>query len=246
MWLKPEEVLLKNALKLWVTQKSSGYFVLQRRRGHGDGGGRFTGTWARGSAGPAGGGARGAGLRAGGAAALFGRRGESLGPEAAFPASRDRELPAGGSGFSSVLHFLLSFPSLRTGVSWRGARAEGGVRARERSGPGEACGRGRRCAELGRSRSEEPNSRVHTEAPGGGCVLPATALKSRCEGCSLLFKHRRLKRWLMCLGERSGVLTVFSRSALSGLCYRNLLLLNCRPSPVGSAALCLFSSRSLS
>ncbi|XP_063161026.1 TBC1 domain family member 8 isoform X2 [Candoia aspera] len=43
MWLKPEEVLLKNALKLWVTQKNSGYFVLQRRRGHGDGGGRFTG-----------------------------------------------------------------------------------------------------------------------------------------------------------------------------------------------------------
>ncbi|XP_054829280.1 TBC1 domain family member 8 isoform X1 [Eublepharis macularius] len=44
MWLKPEEVLLKNALKLWVTQKSSGYFVLQRRRGHGDSGGRcFTG-----------------------------------------------------------------------------------------------------------------------------------------------------------------------------------------------------------
>ncbi|KAH1185896.1 hypothetical protein KIL84_018645, partial [Mauremys mutica] len=43
MWLRPEEVLLKNALKLWVPQKSSGYFVLQRRRGHGDGGGRFTG-----------------------------------------------------------------------------------------------------------------------------------------------------------------------------------------------------------
>ncbi|XP_058040812.1 TBC1 domain family member 8 isoform X2 [Ahaetulla prasina] len=43
MWLKPEEVLLKNALKLWVTQKNSGYFVLQRRRGHGDGSGRFTG-----------------------------------------------------------------------------------------------------------------------------------------------------------------------------------------------------------
>uniref|UniRef100_A0A8C8SB92 TBC1 domain family member 8 n=1 Tax=Pelusios castaneus TaxID=367368 RepID=A0A8C8SB92_9SAUR len=43
MWLRPEEVLLKNALKLWVTQKSSGYFVLQRRRGHGDSGGRFTG-----------------------------------------------------------------------------------------------------------------------------------------------------------------------------------------------------------
>lgn len=44
MWLKPEEVLLKNALKLWVTQKNSGYFVLQRRRGHGDGSGRLTGT----------------------------------------------------------------------------------------------------------------------------------------------------------------------------------------------------------
>nr|XP_032649816.1 TBC1 domain family member 8 isoform X4 [Chelonoidis abingdonii] len=43
MWLRPEEVLLKKALKLWVTQKSSGYFVLQRRRGHGDSGGRFTG-----------------------------------------------------------------------------------------------------------------------------------------------------------------------------------------------------------
>ncbi|XP_036913166.1 TBC1 domain family member 8 isoform X3 [Sturnira hondurensis] len=44
MWLKPEEVLLKNALKLWVTQKSSCYFILQRRRGHGAGGGRLTGA----------------------------------------------------------------------------------------------------------------------------------------------------------------------------------------------------------
>ncbi|XP_051791145.1 TBC1 domain family member 8B isoform X2 [Erpetoichthys calabaricus] len=43
MWLKPEEVLLKNALKLWVTEKSNEYFVLQRRRGYGDGGGRFAG-----------------------------------------------------------------------------------------------------------------------------------------------------------------------------------------------------------
>nr|XP_036875881.1 TBC1 domain family member 8 isoform X3 [Manis javanica] len=43
MWLKPEEVLLKNALKLWVTQKSSCYFILQRRRGHGEAGGRLTG-----------------------------------------------------------------------------------------------------------------------------------------------------------------------------------------------------------
>lgn len=42
MWLRPEEVLLKNALKLWVTHKSSCYFILQRRRGHGEGG-RLTG-----------------------------------------------------------------------------------------------------------------------------------------------------------------------------------------------------------
>ncbi|XP_019377176.1 PREDICTED: TBC1 domain family member 8B isoform X1 [Gavialis gangeticus] len=40
MWLKPEEVLLKNALKLWVLERSNRYFVLQRRRGYGqDGGG---------------------------------------------------------------------------------------------------------------------------------------------------------------------------------------------------------------
>lgn len=51
MWLKPEEVLLKNALKLWVTQKSSCYFILQRRRGHGEGGGRFTGKGRRGAGG---------------------------------------------------------------------------------------------------------------------------------------------------------------------------------------------------
>ncbi|XP_054977824.1 TBC1 domain family member 8 [Sorex araneus] len=43
MWLRPEEVLLKNALRLWVTQKSSCYFVLQRRRGHGEGAGRLSG-----------------------------------------------------------------------------------------------------------------------------------------------------------------------------------------------------------
>lgn len=53
MWLKPEEVLLKNALKLWVTQKSSCYFVLQRRRGHGEGGGRLTGKGRARSLGPA-------------------------------------------------------------------------------------------------------------------------------------------------------------------------------------------------
>ncbi|XP_077073266.1 TBC1 domain family member 8 [Siphateles boraxobius] len=43
MWLTPEEVVLKNALKLWVTDKSNGYFLLQHRRGHGDTGGKITG-----------------------------------------------------------------------------------------------------------------------------------------------------------------------------------------------------------
>ncbi|XP_059480535.1 TBC1 domain family member 9 [Neocloeon triangulifer] len=33
MWVKPQEVLLANAL--WVTEQASPYFVLQRRRGHG-------------------------------------------------------------------------------------------------------------------------------------------------------------------------------------------------------------------
>ncbi|XP_016331696.1 TBC1 domain family member 8B-like [Sinocyclocheilus anshuiensis] len=42
MWLKPEEVLLKNALKLWVTEKSNDYFVLQRRRGYGEDSGGLT------------------------------------------------------------------------------------------------------------------------------------------------------------------------------------------------------------
>ncbi|MEJ1275085.1 hypothetical protein NN561_005980 [Cricetulus griseus] len=39
MWLKPEEVLLKNALKLWLMERSNEYFVLQRRRGYGEEGG---------------------------------------------------------------------------------------------------------------------------------------------------------------------------------------------------------------
>ncbi|XP_031682372.1 TBC1 domain family member 8B isoform X1 [Oncorhynchus kisutch] len=43
MWLKPEEILLKNALKLWVAEKGNEYFVLQRRRGYGEGGGGLTG-----------------------------------------------------------------------------------------------------------------------------------------------------------------------------------------------------------
>ncbi|XP_066515704.1 TBC1 domain family member 8B isoform X2 [Hoplias malabaricus] len=43
MWLRPEEVLLKSALRLWITEKSNQYFLLQRRRGYGDNGGGFTG-----------------------------------------------------------------------------------------------------------------------------------------------------------------------------------------------------------
>ncbi|XP_063784602.1 TBC1 domain family member 9B isoform X1 [Pseudophryne corroboree] len=37
MWLNPEEVLLANAL--WVTERANPFFILQRRRGHGRGGG---------------------------------------------------------------------------------------------------------------------------------------------------------------------------------------------------------------
>ncbi|XP_015266570.1 PREDICTED: TBC1 domain family member 9B isoform X2 [Gekko japonicus] len=37
MWLAPEEVLLANAL--WVTERANPFFLLQRRRGHGKGGG---------------------------------------------------------------------------------------------------------------------------------------------------------------------------------------------------------------
>uniref|UniRef100_A0A674K8Q0 TBC1 domain family member 9B n=1 Tax=Terrapene triunguis TaxID=2587831 RepID=A0A674K8Q0_9SAUR len=37
MWLGPEEVLLANAL--WVTERANPFFLLQRRRGHGKGGG---------------------------------------------------------------------------------------------------------------------------------------------------------------------------------------------------------------
>ncbi|XP_056610180.1 TBC1 domain family member 8 [Triplophysa dalaica] len=43
MWVSPEEVVLKNALKLWVTDRTNDYFLLQHRRGHGETGGRITG-----------------------------------------------------------------------------------------------------------------------------------------------------------------------------------------------------------
>ncbi len=37
MWITPEEVLLANAL--WVSERANPYFILQRRKGHGRGGG---------------------------------------------------------------------------------------------------------------------------------------------------------------------------------------------------------------
>ncbi|XP_041706703.1 TBC1 domain family member 9B isoform X1 [Coregonus clupeaformis] len=45
MWITPEEVLLANAL--WVSERANPYFILQRRKGHGKGGGitgLFVGT----------------------------------------------------------------------------------------------------------------------------------------------------------------------------------------------------------
>lgn len=37
MWIQPEEVLLVGAL--WVSERANPFFILQRRRGHGRGGG---------------------------------------------------------------------------------------------------------------------------------------------------------------------------------------------------------------
>lgn len=37
MWIQPEEVLLAGAL--WVSERANPFFILQRRRGHGRGGG---------------------------------------------------------------------------------------------------------------------------------------------------------------------------------------------------------------
>jgi len=41
MWISPEEVLVANAL--WVSERANPFFILQRRKGHGKGGG-ITGT----------------------------------------------------------------------------------------------------------------------------------------------------------------------------------------------------------
>lgn len=44
MWVNPEEVLLASAL--WMTERANPYFVLQKRKGHGDGGGGLAGKCA--------------------------------------------------------------------------------------------------------------------------------------------------------------------------------------------------------
>ncbi|XP_039606112.1 TBC1 domain family member 9 isoform X1 [Polypterus senegalus] len=41
MWVHPDEVLLANAL--WFTERANPYFILQRRKGHGEGGGGLAG-----------------------------------------------------------------------------------------------------------------------------------------------------------------------------------------------------------
>ncbi|KAM9314445.1 TBC1 domain family member 9 isoform 2-T2 [Pholidichthys leucotaenia] len=41
MWVTPEDVLLAGAL--WVTERANPYFILQKRKGHGDGGGGLAG-----------------------------------------------------------------------------------------------------------------------------------------------------------------------------------------------------------
>ncbi|KAA8594689.1 hypothetical protein FQN60_011824 [Etheostoma spectabile] len=42
MWVSPEDVLLAGAL--WITERANPYFILQKRKGHGDGGGGLAGT----------------------------------------------------------------------------------------------------------------------------------------------------------------------------------------------------------
>lgn len=129
MWLGPEEVLVANAL--WVTERANPFFVLQRRRGHGKGGG-LTGE-RRGGAGTAPG-SRGAGGLAGRGAcpASVSRRPASgrVRPRCGSP------VPAGGrvSGEASARR-----PDL---LPWggRGASCRGPLRS---AGPGRA-GAGRR------------------------------------------------------------------------------------------------------
>ena len=41
MWVHPEEVLQAGAL--WITERANPYFILQKRKGHGDGRGGLAG-----------------------------------------------------------------------------------------------------------------------------------------------------------------------------------------------------------
>lgn len=43
MWVIPEDVLLAGAL--WITERANPYFILQKRKGHGDGGGGLAGEY---------------------------------------------------------------------------------------------------------------------------------------------------------------------------------------------------------
>lgn len=47
MWVSPEDVLLAGAL--WITERANPYFILQKRKGHGDGGGGLAGESCYGS-----------------------------------------------------------------------------------------------------------------------------------------------------------------------------------------------------
>lgn len=108
MWLKPEEVLLKNALKLWVTQKSSCYFILQRRRGHGEGGGRLTG---KGRAGAGGRSRLGPGPRS--------RPGPRLPARSASQVAISWETPGPDGPASGLFFFLLHFPCKPPSRLWQ-------------------------------------------------------------------------------------------------------------------------------
>lgn len=44
MWVSPEDVLLAGAL--WITERANPYFILQKRKGHGDGGGGLAGEFS--------------------------------------------------------------------------------------------------------------------------------------------------------------------------------------------------------
>lgn len=153
MWLKPEEVLLKNALKLWVTQKSNCYFILQRRRGHGEGGGRLTGK---------------------GRAAAGGWPGPDLAPRPArgpSPGLRAAQVAVSGetpgsvgpaSGmFSFLLRFSCTLPS-----RWRPERLSGSCISPGGAGAFAAGPRGRLEARLD-SGSQGETCAGARAAPGG-------------------------------------------------------------------------------